>query len=58
MLKAFAAAGDEAALEAAWKQAWQQGEIAGAYWALLTHPSASFALRQMAFGEVDRKSVV
>lgn len=56
VLKTFAAAGDEAALEAAWKQAWQQGEIAGAYWALLTHPGASFALRQMAFGEVHMLS--
>ncbi|WP_279214906.1 DUF2325 domain-containing protein [Delftia acidovorans] len=56
VIKGFAAAQDEAALEAAWKQAWQQGEIPGAYWALLTHKCTSFALRQMAFGEVHMLS--
>lgn len=56
VIKGFAAAQDEAALEAAWKQAWQQGDIPGAYWALLTHKCANLALRQMAFGEVHMLS--
>lgn len=55
-IKSFAAAQDEAALEAAWKQAWQQGDIPGAYWALLTHKCTGHALRQMAFGEVHMLS--
>jgi uncharacterized protein YlxW (UPF0749 family) len=55
-LQLFAQAGDTPALQAAWKQAWQQGEIPGAYWALLTHKGTDFALRQMAFGEVHMLS--
>ena len=36
-LRSFAKARDEAALAKAWSEACQQGEIPGAYWALLTH---------------------
>lgn len=55
-VRAFAAAGDEAALEAAWREAWQRGEVQGAYWALLTHKAVTPALRQTAFGEVHMLS--
>ncbi len=55
-VRTFAAAKDEKALEAAWQQAWQQGEIPGAYWALLTHKSVTPDLRQMAFGAVHMLS--
>lgn len=55
-VRTFAAAKDEAALEAAWHQAWQQGEIPGAYWALLSHRAVTPTLRQLAFGEVHMLS--
>ncbi|MBO9687516.1 MAG: DUF2325 domain-containing protein [Mitsuaria chitosanitabida] len=55
-VRVFAAARDEAALEAAWHQAWQQGEIPGAYWALLSHKAVTPTLRQLAFGEVHMLS--
>lgn len=56
IVRTFAAAKDEAALEAAWNQAWQQGEIPGAYWALLTHKAVTPDLRQVAFGVVHMLS--
>ena len=56
VVRTFAAAKDEAALEAAWHQAWQQGEIPGAYWALLTHKAVTPDLRQLAFGAVHMLS--
>ncbi|MDH0867821.1 DUF2325 domain-containing protein [Mitsuaria sp. GD03876] len=55
-VRAFAAAADEAALDAAWREAWQRGEVQGAYWALLTHKAVTPALRQTAFGEVHMLS--
>lgn len=55
-VRSFAAAKDAAALEAAWHQAWQQGEIPGAYWALLTHKAVTPDLRQLAFGAVHMLS--
>lgn len=55
-VRVFAAARDEAALENAWHQAWAQGEIPGAYWALLSHKAVTPALRQLAFGEVHMLS--
>ncbi|MFT7773725.1 DUF2325 domain-containing protein [Roseateles sp.] len=55
-LRSFAGATDEAALRAAWRQAWQQGEIPGAYWAILTHRGTTPELRQQAFGEVHMLS--
>ena len=56
VLRSFAAARDAAALESAWHQAWQQGEIPGAYWALLTHKAVTPELRQLAFGAVHMLS--
>ncbi len=55
-LRIFAAAQDEAALDAIWQQAWAQGDIPGAYWALMTHKAASTEQRQEAFGEVHMLS--
>ena len=43
-------------LEAAWDQALNQGEIPGAYWAVLTHRLATPALRQRVFGDVHMLS--
>lgn len=55
-VRSFALARDEVAVDEAWQQAWLQGEIPGAYWALLTHKLTSPALRQLAFGEVHMLS--
>jgi len=55
-LRRFAAAADEVQIGAAWDEARQQGEIPGAYWALLTHRHCTPALRQRAFGEVHMLS--
>ncbi|WP_460482280.1 DUF2325 domain-containing protein [Comamonas humi] len=55
-IRSFAAARDEAALQERWKQAWSQGEIPGAYWAMLTHKAVTAELRQAVFGEVHMLS--
>ena len=55
-LKTFAAARDAAALSAAWDEASRQGEIPGAYWAVLTHRQVTPELRQRVFGEVHMLS--
>jgi hypothetical protein len=47
-LERFAQADDEAALAALWKRALENGELAGALWALMTHPLAPAALLQLA----------
>src|SRR3984957_12831766 len=43
-------------LRALWKQALDQGEIAGPYWALLTHPAVDAKLVQDVFGDVHMLS--
>ncbi|WP_158218898.1 DUF2325 domain-containing protein [Roseateles aquatilis] len=55
-VRTFAAARDAAGLDQAWKHAWSQGDIPGAYWALLTHKAVTPELRQAAFGEVHMLS--
>lgn len=55
-VRAFAAAADAVALEAVWRDAWQRGDVQGAYWALLTHKAVTTDLRQAAFGEVHMLS--
>lgn len=55
-LQQFSAAKDERALEAAWRAAWSHGDIAGGYWALLTHKTVTSALLQLAYGEVHMLS--
>jgi hypothetical protein len=55
-LRRFAAAKDRAALQAAWREAVEAGEIPGAYWAVLTHPVADKAMISEAFGEVHMLS--
>jgi hypothetical protein len=55
-IRIFATARDDAALRECWKQAWSQGEIPGAYWAVLTHKAVTPDLRQMVFGEVHMLS--
>ncbi|WP_326539148.1 DUF2325 domain-containing protein [Pseudorhodoferax sp.] len=55
-LKRFAALRDDRALEEAWRLALANGEVPGAYWALMTHAQATLALRKRAFGDVHMLS--
>ena len=55
-LATFARLHDAQALAQAWDKAQSQGEIPGAYWAVMTHKQATTALRQQAFGDVHMLS--
>ena len=55
-IRRFAKAETATRLRALWKQALDQGEIAGPYWALLTHPAADAKLVQDVFGDVHMLS--
>jgi hypothetical protein len=55
-IQRFSKAPDAEALSALWEEALRQGEIPGAYWAVLTHRRVSSALRQKAFGDVHMLS--
>lgn len=52
----FDRARDESVLAGLWEEALHQGEIPGAYWAILTHRRATLQLRQRAFGDVHMLS--
>jgi hypothetical protein len=52
----FAKAHEPEALTALWDEALRQGEIPGAYWAILTHRRVNGDLRQKAFGDVHMLS--
>jgi hypothetical protein len=52
----FAALESDAALLAAWKEALEQGEVAPALWALMTHPFVSSGLLQTASQDVHMLS--
>jgi hypothetical protein len=56
VVQRFARTRDAAALGALWDEALRQGEIPGAYWAVLTHRSLTPELRQRAFGDVHMLS--
>jgi len=51
-VRRFRSCRDEAAVRAAWQRSREAGDLAGAYWALLTHPCASSALRAEAHAYV------
>jgi hypothetical protein len=55
-LNAFAHASEEAALRELWTSALENGDVAGALWALMTHPAASAALLQLASQDVHMLS--
>ncbi|MCW5116329.1 DUF2325 domain-containing protein [Burkholderia cenocepacia] len=55
-IRAFDGAKDADALVARWKDALASGDIPQAYWALMTHPRATMAVRQVAFGDVHMLS--
>lgn len=44
------------ALEQAWREAVKKGDIAGTFWALVTHPESSEPLLQRVYGEVHMLS--
>ncbi|KQV33687.1 MULTISPECIES: DUF2325 domain-containing protein [unclassified Rhizobium] len=47
---------DEAELLAIWRESFDRGDIAGPYWALMSHPASSPALIRDIFGEVHMLS--
>ena len=55
-IKKFRSAQGEPALKQLWQEALAQGDVPGAYWALMTHPESTFPLRSQAFGEVHMLS--
>lgn len=55
-LKRFDKAGDAAAVAALWESAKAEGDIPGAYWALVTHWATDGLLSKRAFGDVHMLS--
>jgi len=55
-LQRFARAADADELSALWRQALQQGDVPGAYWAVLTSRAATPELRQQVYGDVHMLS--
>lgn len=55
-LRRFDKARDEAELEVLWKQHMEQGEVAGAMWAALTHKTGSKESRQVVYADVHMLS--
>ena len=55
-IRHFATANDETVLRTRWGKAVESGDIAGAYWALVTHPRAPDALLDRVYGEVHMLS--
>lgn len=55
-IKQFRAADDAHALTQLWQQALAQGDVPGAYWALMTHPAGTPDVRALAFGDVHMLS--
>lgn len=47
---------DEEALRALWRECFDRGDIAGPYWALISHPASSPAFVREIFGEVHMLS--
>lgn len=55
-IRHFATANDETVLRTRWGKVVESGDIAGAYWALATHPRAPDALLDRVYGEVHMLS--
>lgn len=55
-IKRFKAAADAPALQRLWSAALANGDVPGAYWAVMTHPAGTLALRSTAFGDVHMLS--
>ena len=55
-IKRFAKAKTAAEVRALWQEAFERGDIPGAYWAALTHPATDQAVISKVFGEVHMLS--
>ncbi|CAG2156418.1 hypothetical protein LMG26411_05241 [Cupriavidus numazuensis] len=55
-IRRFATARDANEVQAMWRHAQAEGDIPGAYWALMTHPDVTQPVRRVAFGEVHMLS--
>ncbi|MFA9462371.1 DUF2325 domain-containing protein [Thiohalorhabdus sp. Cl-TMA] len=55
-LRRFNALQDENSLREQWNEEWQEGRIAGAFWALATHPATTRKLADEIYGEVHMLS--
>lgn len=55
-IRQFGRVDSEAEIQRLWQAAMDRGDITGPYWALLTHPSASYTQRRDAFGHVHMLS--
>jgi hypothetical protein len=55
-ITSYAGAKDTAALLARWEESLKQGDIPGAYWAVLTHPVTTEAVVKRVFGDVHMLS--
>jgi len=55
-IRRFAKASSAAQLRGFWLEAFEQGNIPGGYWAVLTHPAADRSLIEDAFGQVHMLS--
>ncbi len=58
VIKAFALAKSNDEVEKLWTQAFERGEIAGPFWAVMTHEHSSLELKANAYGEVHMLSHV
>jgi hypothetical protein len=56
IIKRFSRLQGETAVLAAWAEARKEGDIPGAYWAVLTHPDTGHTGRRQAFGDVHMLS--
>jgi len=56
VIQRFRGAQSAESLGEMWSEAMTDGEIAGAYWSVMTHPCCSLQLRQRAFGDVHMLS--
>lgn len=56
VIRRFGACRDAAALAIQWNEEAARGEIAGAFWALITHPLTDAELRQRVYGELHMLS--
>jgi len=55
-IRRIARQADEEALRAMWRECFDRGDIAGPYWALMSHPASSPAFAREIFGEVHMLS--
>jgi len=55
-IRRFSGAATEQELEVLWEEAWNRGDIRGAYWAVISHPLGSRKIQIQAFGRLHMLS--